>query len=197
MKAKMLTIACLTMAIGIIGARTSYGAFQIRTKPQGAKVTLLDNRRFVIETPSHSIPLSSDRYMTYYNGVPGKFIDIVITKKGYLPVKEKIFVPINRRWEKAALKNPTVFRFDLTRQVRVPWDTDHFPGWAENDDFDWNDWSYAGWYGPNPPQGPGSGYNQGDDPCDHPGGHGNDEGNHGGHGYDPPDGGNHSHYPRP
>ncbi len=51
--------------------------------------------------------------MVLQEGIPGRKINIIITKDGYVPLKKTIFVPFLYTKEKEALKHPTVFTFDL------------------------------------------------------------------------------------
>lgn len=47
--------------------------------------------------------------MVLQEGIPGRKINIIITKDGYVHLKKTIFVPFFYIKEKEALKHPTVY----------------------------------------------------------------------------------------
>ncbi|MBW6514013.1 MAG: hypothetical protein K0B87_04575 [Candidatus Syntrophosphaera sp.] len=115
MKTKMLLAICLIFCSGLLGAQTMYGAFKIETTPRGADVNLTDIDMYLCSTPSPVYPVFMDEYMVLRSGIPGREINLIITRKGYEPVETTIFVPFLYTDERQALRNPTVFRFQLAR----------------------------------------------------------------------------------
>lgn len=192
MKPRLILIACLTLMAGLLSAQNIFGAFQIYTEPIGATITLYGTNQYLGSTPSQAIPITMDQYMTYNWGVPGRVFDLLISKPGYIPIRYQIFVPYNARYQWDALRNPTVFHFDLQRQPMHP--HPHWPHWNHNTHYYFID----PWPGPGHGHGwHGHGHGHGQRPKP---GHGN---NHGGHGHDddgpghkPPSGG-HAGHPRP
>ncbi len=185
MKPRLIVIACLTLMAGLLSAQNIFGAFQIQTEPGNATITLYGTNQYLGSTPSQVIPVSMDQYMSYNWGVPGRNFDVVISKQGFIPIRQQIFVPFNYQHQRDALRNPTVFHFSLARQQVQP------PPY-------WPYWNPTSWYHhhnsyhvkvPGHPGNGGYGSHYG------PGGNNNQGGsgggyNHGGHG-------NHAGQPRP
>lgn len=212
MKPRLLLIACLALMTGLLSAQNIFGALQIYTEPVGASITLYGTNQYLGSTPSQAIPITMDQYMTYNWGVPGRVFDLVISKPGYIPMRQQIFVPYNARHQRDALRHPTVFHFNLQRQPMQP--HPHWPNWNPSTYYYYVDPSPGtgyghGWNGPGhgpghgnnhggPGHGPGHGNNQGGP------GQGNNQGGHGGGhghnddgpGHNPPSGG-HAGHPRP
>lgn len=115
MKLKVALITCLLLFAAALSADDLYGAFKIRTIPRGAKVTVYDTDQELGRTPTEIFPVLMDEYFDYYDGIPGRTIEIVITKRGYIPIKEEIFVPLNKGSLRAAIRHPSVYTFRLER----------------------------------------------------------------------------------
>ncbi len=115
MKLKVALITCLLLIAAALSADDLYGAFKIRTIPRGAKVTVYDTDQELGRTPTEIFPVLMDEYFDYYDGIPGRTIEIVITKRGYIPIKEEIFVPLNKGSLRAAIRYPSVYTFRLER----------------------------------------------------------------------------------
>ena len=115
MKLKVALITCLLLFAAALSAGDLYGAFKIRTIPRGAKVTVYDTDQELGRTPTEIFPVLMDEYFDYYDGIPGRTIEIVITKRGYIPIKEEIFVPLNKGSLRAAIRYPSVYTFRLER----------------------------------------------------------------------------------
>lgn len=191
MKPRLFLSACLALMAGLLSAQNIFGAFQIYTEPQGASITIYGTNQYLGSTPSQAIPVTMDQYMTYNWGVPGRVFDLLISKPGFIPMRQQIFVPYNHKHQHNALRNPTVFQFNLVRQQIQP------PHYWPN----WNPTAYYYYVDPWPGNsGPGGGYNPGGPghgPGCNPsgpggnnqGGHGNNNGNHNGSGHNPPSGG--------
>jgi len=109
MSKKLLLLICLLLSIGFLSADDLFGAFQIITKPSGADVSLYDIDLYLCKTPSPVYPVMIDEYMVLQEGIPGRKINIIITKDGYVPLKKTLFVPFLYTKEKEALKHPTVY----------------------------------------------------------------------------------------
>ncbi|MDD3144331.1 MAG: hypothetical protein PHG32_09110 [Candidatus Cloacimonetes bacterium] len=204
MKLRLFLIACLVLTAGLLTAQNIFGAFQVITEPRGATVTVYGTNQYLGTTPTQSVPITMDQYMTYNWGVPGRVFDLVISKRGFIPVRQQIFVPYNHRHQRDALRNPTLFHFSLARQQIQP-----RPYWPY-----WNPTSYYYIVDPSTGYGPGNhachgpGANYGHGGNHNPGGHnsgshggGNHQGGPGGNnnqgsGYNPPSGG-HAGHPRP
>ena len=198
MKTRLIAIAVLALLTGLLSAQSIFGAFQIVTEPQGAAVTLYGSNQYLGSTPQVTVPFCMDQTMTYNWGNPGRLFDLVISKEGYIPIRQQIFVPFSHKHQIDALRHPQVHHFNLVRQPMHS-----APQWPH-----WNPGSY--YYFLNPGYGPGN--NPHHQPGDHPGpggNHGGSGGNHrgqngGGHGggnngepgHKPPSGG-HAGNPRP
>ncbi len=113
MNKKWLLVICMFLSIVLLCADDMFGAFQIKTKPSDADVSLYDIDLYLCKTPSPVYPVMMDEYMVLQEGIPGRKINIIITKEGYIPLKKTIFVPFLYTKEKDALKHPTVFTFQL------------------------------------------------------------------------------------
>lgn len=116
MKTKLFTTAFLLLALAWLCAEDSmYGAFRIKTKPNGADVTLYDPDIYLCDTPSPVYPVMMDEYMDLREGIPGRAIMLMITKKGYVPLKKEIFVPFSSEDMQEAMDNPSEFTFELEK----------------------------------------------------------------------------------
>lgn len=121
MKQKVMLIALLVLMAGLLSAQNMYGAFQIITEPYGASITLYGTNYYLGTTPTQAMPIIMDQYMTYNYGTPGRVVDIVVSKLGFVSLRQQIFVPYNRKWESSAVKNPTVFYFALQPVAQPPY----------------------------------------------------------------------------
>lgn len=194
MRLRIAAIAMFTLIAGLLGAQNMFGAFQIITEPSGATITLTGTNQYLGSTPSQIFPVMMDQYMVYNCGIPGRVFNIYITKNGYIPIQQEIFVPYNKAWQQDAIRYPTIFSFALTREyvqppVYCPPPLPPRPARPPRPVF-WYNWLYPRPHypqpycppptppnPPNPPHppgggGPGSGY----------GGHGSGGGPGGGHG---------------
>jgi hypothetical protein len=115
MKAKIFLAACLVLYAGILNAQELYGAFKIKTKPKNADVNLYDIDQYLCSTPSPVYPVLPDEYMELREGIPGRAIMLMISKKGYVPLKKEIFVPFLYTSQDEAMEHPSVFFFELER----------------------------------------------------------------------------------
>ncbi len=118
MKQKMILLACLILSVGALSAYDLYGAFKIKTVPKGADIYVYDTDQLLGTTPTDIFPVFMDDYMTVRNGIPGREIELVIARDGYVPKREKIFVPLNKLELEDAYDRPTVFSFKLNRSFR-------------------------------------------------------------------------------
>lgn len=112
LKATILTV--LVLACGILTAQNMFGAFQIQTYPQDAVVTLYGTNQYMGNTPTVIYPVIMDQFMTYYYGIPGRAFTLLISKPGYISMKQDIFVPYNKAYQVDAMREPTVFSFYLS-----------------------------------------------------------------------------------
>lgn len=103
----------LAGACAFLCADSMYGAFQVVTKPSGADVTLYDPDLYLAQTPTPVYPVVMDEYMELREGIPGREIMLMVTKKGYVPLKREIFVPFTHEADSLAMAEPSVFRFEL------------------------------------------------------------------------------------
>lgn len=209
MKTQLVSILGLTLVTGFLGAQCMYGAFKIVTEPKGAEITLTGSNQNLGTTPSQIFPIFQDEYTSYANGIPGRVFHIQLSKPGYLPLYQEIFVPYNSQHQQHAINNPTLFSFRLQRQgqqynsycpppVPRPWLWMNF--WHKPPRRPHHNWHYNPPQPPPPP--PGGGYGS-------HGGTGSGHGSHGGSGggnhgnnnnnYNPPPppGGGHGGHPRP
>ncbi len=116
MKPKILATALILLSLTWLCAEDSmFGAFRITTKPKGADVTLYDPDIYLCETPSPVYPVMMDEYMELREGIPGRSIMLMITKRGYEPLKKEIFVPFTSEDMQEALDNPSEFSFELKK----------------------------------------------------------------------------------
>lgn len=115
MKLKIFLALSLMLSAGLLAATTMYGSFQIITSPRGADVNLYEIDLYLCATPSPVYPVFMDEYLELREGIPGRVINVIITKKGYVPIKRELFVPFLYTDEQVALDNPTEFYFHLTR----------------------------------------------------------------------------------
>lgn len=127
MKLKIFTIALITLWAGILGAQNMFGAYRIESFPRGADVIITGSNQFIGTTPTQTIPVMMDQFMTYWNGIPGRAFNIVIRKDGFTPLQQTIFVPYNRVHQVDALRNPTVFSYRLERRPNQG--GNHSSGW--------------------------------------------------------------------
>jgi hypothetical protein len=190
MKERMMLVLGLTMLVGLLGAQSMFGAFQINTEPQGAMITISGTNQCIGTTPSQAIPIIMDQSMVYNCGIPGREFSITITKEGYYPIQQDIFVPYNKSYQQDALRNPTTFNFYLT-EIRTQPQTYYYQAPPRHRDFDWFDfffpprhYHHGHCYPPPPPPpnhgGHGHGHgdnhqdwdNDDDNPPPPPGGHG-------------------------
>ncbi|NLK50668.1 MAG: hypothetical protein GX294_08470 [Candidatus Cloacimonetes bacterium] len=116
---KLIFILLGVLAFGtLLHADSMYGAFKVVTSPKGADVTLYDPDLYLAQTPTPVYPVIMDEYMDIQEGIPGRAIMLMITKKGYLPIKEEIYVPFTHESESEAVESPSVFRFEMERDVK-------------------------------------------------------------------------------
>jgi hypothetical protein len=143
MKTKVMLSALLLLMAGLLGAYDQdyyyddnydmYGAFRIVTKPKGADVNLYDIDLYLSDTPTPVYPVYSDEYMELREGIPGRSINIIITKDGYVPLKKTIFVPFLYSDPEEAVDNPTVFTFRLKRDyVDSYYDICYYYSWRNH-----------------------------------------------------------------
>ena len=118
MKKVLLTISLALLLFSLAAEDYMYGAFQVKTKPSGADVTLYDPDLYLSPTPTPVYPVLMDEYMELVEGIPGRHIMLMITKKGYVPLRQEIFVPFTHEDEVEALEAPSVFLFELEKDVK-------------------------------------------------------------------------------
>jgi len=118
MKKYFLTALIIAAAFSIMHADTMYGAFKVVTKPSGADVTLYDPDLYLSQTPTPVYPVLMDEYMELREGIPGRSIMLMITKKGYVPLKRAIFVPFTHEADSLAIREPSTFSFELERDSK-------------------------------------------------------------------------------
>lgn len=118
MKRVLLTISLALLIFGLAAEDAMYGAFRVITKPRGADVTLYDADMYLSRTPTPVYPVWMDEYMDLVEGIPGRHIMLMITKKGYIPIRQEIFVPFTHEDEGDALECPSVFVFELEKDVK-------------------------------------------------------------------------------
>jgi len=185
MKTKIYATAFLLLVLAWLCADDGmYGAFRIKTDPKGADVTLYDPDTYLCDTPSPVYPVVMDEYMELREGIPGRAIMLMITKKGYVPLKKEIFVPFTYENMQEALDDPSEFSFELERDHKnIHWriclfysyrhrhPRPHFGFGRPN----WQPWTPPGHHG-----GHGHAHNGG-----HGHGHNGGQG-HGNNGQDPP-----------
>ncbi len=114
MRLKAVTLTLLLLACAALSAQNMFGAFQIHTVPQDAVVTLYGTSQYLGNTPTEVFPVMMDQFMTYYYGTPGRAFSLLITRDGYLPLKQDIFVPYTKAHQVDAMRYPTVFNFYLS-----------------------------------------------------------------------------------
>lgn len=180
MKTKVLLAMCLMLVFALLSAEddSMYGAFKIVTSPKGADVNLYDLDLYLCDTPSPVYPVFMDEYMELREGIPGREITLMITKKGYVPLKKDIFVPFNYTDTSDALDNPSVFKFELERdykrqhwqittfymyRYRYPrphhYNNLHFRPWCPPLTWHHHNHPDGGWYNPHHPGGGGGDHN--------------------------------------
>ncbi|MDY0151509.1 MAG: hypothetical protein RBS43_04480 [Candidatus Cloacimonas sp.] len=201
MKMKVLLAMCLMLVFALLKAEddSMYGAFKIVTSPKGADVNLYDLDLYLCDTPSPVYPVFMDEFMELREGIPGREITLMITKKGYVPLKKDIFVPFNYTDSSDALDNPSVFKFELERDYkRLHWQVTmfymsryryprphhhnnlHYRPWCPPLTWHHHNHPDGGWYNPHHP---GGGNNHHNPPGSGGGGHHNPPG---GGGFNPP-----------
>ena len=114
MRLQVLTVAVLLLAGGSLGAQNVFGAFQVQTYPQDAVVTLYGTNQYLGNTPTSVFPVMMDQFMTYYYGTPGRAFSLLISKPGFISMKQDIFVPYNKVHQVDAMREPTVYSFYLS-----------------------------------------------------------------------------------
>lgn len=117
MKKLFLVTLISLAAMGLLMADSMYGAFRVSTRPSGADVTLYEPDLYLAQTPTPVYPVVMDEYMELREGIPGRAILLMITKKGYKPLEREIFVPFTYEEEEWALEDPSEFIFELERDV--------------------------------------------------------------------------------
>ena len=203
MKMRAIIVICFILSISLLSAQEIYGAFRIKTYPRGADVNLYDIDEYLCETPSPVFPVYMDDYLEFREGIPGREIVIMITKKGYEPLKKRIFVPFLYSDLDEAMDNPTVFKFNLKRDyhrryydvcwyysLRLHRERPVYINWTPG----YHPWYPHGHHHQNPPWNPGGhghgsghgGHGHGENPPPPPG-----DGHHDGGIISPPGGGNH------
>jgi len=177
-----------------------YGAFKIITKPKGADVNLYDADMYLSSSPTPVYPVVMDESMELKEGIPGRTITLMITKKGYKPMKKDIFVPFMYKSQARAIDNPTVFKFDLKKDRsnssvsiclyysyanRHHRFRHHHNWFGAPSQFPWCPPGFIGWFYPPQPPHPGHGPHHGDghNPPPPPPGGGH---HHDGDGHNPP-----------
>jgi len=115
MKLRIFLALGLMLSTGLLAATTMYGSFKIVTTPRGADVNLYEIDLYLCATPSPVYPVFMDEYMELREGIPGRAINVIITKKGYVPIRRELFVPFLYTDQQIALDYPTEFHFHLTR----------------------------------------------------------------------------------
>ncbi len=120
MKLKAMAVTLLIVVCGVLNAQNMFGAFQIQTTPQDAIVTLYGTNQYLGNTPTQVFPVLMDQYMTYWYGTPGRAFTLLISKEGYISMKQDIFVPYNKAHQIDALREPTVFNFYLSKVPVYP-----------------------------------------------------------------------------
>ncbi len=120
MRLKVIAVVSLTMLVGFLSAQEMYGAFQIKTEPKGASITFRGTGQYIGNTPSQVFPVVMDEYTTYNSGIPGRVISLVISKDGYMPLEQDIYVPFNSVNMYDAINNPVVLKFELYRYQTPP-----------------------------------------------------------------------------
>lgn len=113
MKRTALLVLMLALTLGVLSAQNIFGAFKITTQPQGAIVSLYGTNQYLGTTPNIAIPVQMDQTMVFVGGRPGRMLDLLISKPGYISMRQQIFVPYTKKWERDAIRNPTVFHFSL------------------------------------------------------------------------------------
>lgn len=217
MKMRAIIVICFILSFSLLSAQEIYGAFRIKTTPRGADVNLYDIDEYLCETPSPVFPVYMDDYLEFREGIPGREIVIMITKKGYEPLKKRIFVPFLYSDLEEAMDHPTVFKFNLKRDyhrryydvcwyyslrmhrvrpIYINWSPGHrpwYPHGHHHQNPPWNPGGHGHGSGHNPPPPPpGGGYHDGG-VVSPPGGGSHGGGNHDGN-VTPPGGGNGSYH---
>ena len=118
MKRVLLAISLALLIFGLAAEDAMYGAFRVITRPKGADVTLYDADVYLSPTPTPIYPVLMDEYMDLVEGIPGRHITLMITKKGYIPIRQEIFVPFTHEDEMEALGDPSTFIFELEGDVK-------------------------------------------------------------------------------
>ena len=118
MKMRITIAICFILSLSLLSAYDIYGAFRIKTSPRGADVNLYDIDEYLSDTPTDVFPVFMDEFMEFREGIPGREIVLMITKRGYQPFKKRIFVPFRYTDLDDAMDDPSVFYFDLSRDRR-------------------------------------------------------------------------------
>ncbi len=120
MKRKALLIALLALLAGLLSAQNMFGALKITTQPKGAIVSLYGTNQYLGTTPNLVVPLQMNQNTVFVGGRPGRMMDVLISKPGYITQRQQIFVPYTSVRERDAVRNPTVFQFSLQKTPSPP-----------------------------------------------------------------------------
>lgn len=120
MRLKAMAMILLVLAGGALGAQNMFGAFQIHTYPEDAIISLYGTNQYLGNSPTNVFPVMMDQFMTYYYGTPGRAFSLLISKPGYISMKQDIFVPYNKVHQVDAMREPTVFSYYLSPLPVVP-----------------------------------------------------------------------------
>lgn len=126
MKRRYLIALAILVLGSSLAAQNTFGAFKIVTSPQGANISLSGTNQYIGQSPTDAIPVQMDQFMGYMYGIPGRYFLLEISKQGFITQTQQIFVPFNRAHQQGALRNPTVFHFQLQR--RPQFDPPDWPG---------------------------------------------------------------------
>ncbi|NLK49646.1 MAG: hypothetical protein GX294_03250 [Candidatus Cloacimonetes bacterium] len=113
MKTRLLLIISLVLLGSSLAAWNAFGSFSIVTEPAGATVTVLGLNAYLGTTPTQQYPLHFNQNIVWNGGIAGHLFDLYITKDGYIPLVQRVFVPLNAGYPSDAEKNPSIYRFRL------------------------------------------------------------------------------------
>lgn len=117
MTTRIILAISLILMLGSLSAQSGYGAVQVIVEPYGASVSWTGPNGFLGNSSTLVYPFQNEHEIVWYGGVPGRFLNVHITKDGYMPIYQNVFVPCHSDYWEACIR-PTVYKVQLQRQTQ-------------------------------------------------------------------------------
>lgn len=111
MKTRFTLLAALVLLAGSLSAWQVTGSMQISTEPSGATISLAGTGIYLGTTPTQQFNMQTAQNAFWFGGMLGHVFDLQITKNGYYPLIQRVFIPISVC---GSSSSPTVLHFRLT-----------------------------------------------------------------------------------